>query len=82
MRVKKNAMDETIALLRDFSGDDCVAIPPHRAEAIVEEIDRLHRIEKAALTFVKDLQRRYPGQDFTCPFVRALDAALKGTSED
>jgi len=49
--------------------------PPHRDPA--EEIVRL---KVAASALIADVRRRHPGEELTCPFMRALDDALAGSS--
>jgi len=35
-------------------------------------------LEKAAADLLEDVRRRYPGEELTCPYMRALDDAVRG----
>jgi len=39
-------------------------------------------LEKAAADLLADVRRRYPGEELQCPYMRALDSAVKGLQNE
>ena len=42
-----------------------------------DELEKIRRIVQAARALIKDVRRRYPGEELKCPYMRELDAALE-----
>lgn len=54
------------------------AVPVMLDAANIIEKDRA--VLKAATNLLADVRRRYPGEELRCPYMIALDAALKETA--
>lgn len=54
-----------------------IAMPEPNIFAVEAAAD----LAKAAEALLEDIRRRHPGEDFTCPFIIALDAALQKVSD-